>query len=106
MIPDPAPPFEVEMNGIVKERLVALLRRAKDLNLVEDVVPILTDISVRLRMDPRGWGDPLRDFRHMKQTFFRGYLKPFIAHYSVHDRIPFVTLWHLDVEPDHPLAEK
>jgi len=104
MIPDPSPPFTVEMSGMVQDRLAVILRRAKDQQRWAEVTPVLSDISERLRMDPRGWGDPLRDLRQMQLTFYRGILKPFIVYYSVHQRIPIVSVWRIEVDSDDQLT--
>jgi hypothetical protein len=74
MIPDPSPPFTVELSGLVRDRLADILRRAAEQLSLAEVTPVLTDVGERLRMDPRGWGDPLRDLRHMQLTFYRGIL--------------------------------
>jgi hypothetical protein len=41
----------------------------------------------------------------MQLTFYRGILKPFIVYYSVHQRIPIVSVWRVAVDPDDPLAQ-
>jgi hypothetical protein len=104
MIPDPSPPFTVEMSGSARDQLAAALRRAAELQVSAEVIPVLTDVSERLRTDPRGWGDPLRDLRHLHLTFYRGILHPFIVYFSVHQRIPLVSVWHFKVQPGHPLV--
>ena len=50
------------------------------------------DIFEALRQDSRRAGDPLRHLRGVKMTEYRLYRGQLIVNYSVHDRIPMVTI--------------
>jgi hypothetical protein len=104
VIPDPAPPYTVDLSGIARDEIRALLVRAAQLHLTNVVVPVLQDIGERLRMRPTKWGDPLYHLRHLKATAYRGVLQPLVEYYSLHDRIPIVTLWHVRPMVGQPLA--
>jgi hypothetical protein len=104
MVPDPAPPFEVGMSQLVRERIERLsdLAHARGFGVSFDAA--VDRIMEKLRMSQRESGDPLRHLRGLNMTHFRIYRDALIANYSVHDRIPMVVLWSLAPAPDHPLA--
>jgi hypothetical protein len=104
MIPDPAPPFEVGMSQLLRERIERLtdLAHARGLGAAFDAT--VDRIMEMLRMSPRKSGDPLRHLRGLNMTYYRIYDSGLIANYSVHDRIPMVVLWSLGPGPNHPLA--
>src|SRR5205085_11316866 len=99
MIPDPSPPFSVEMRGIFRDQLAAILQRSHQLAIATEIAAMLTNILQKVTMRPRKWGDPLRHFPHTQFTMYRGYDKPLIVYYAVHDRIPIVSLLHLNAHP-------
>jgi hypothetical protein len=104
MIPDPAPPYEVGMSDNLRERLRGLTREAAAIgigNAFRDQVQTLLE---SLRDNPREAGDPLRGARGMYSVLYRLAKFDLILYYTVHDRIPMVTLWQFDLGPNHPLA--
>jgi hypothetical protein len=103
MIPDPAPPFEVEASGLAKERIRQMLRQAIALGVYVEISRSLSDILQRLTSDPRSWGDPLWHFRSLQMTQFGRSIHGFRCEYSVHDRIPTVVLTNLFPLPGNPL---
>jgi hypothetical protein len=103
MIPDPAPPFEVDASGAMKDRLRRMLRRAAELGVQPAISQALTEILQRLRMEPRVWGDPLRRFRKLQMTQYGGTSRWFRCEYSVHDRVPTVVLTNLFPLSGNPL---
>jgi hypothetical protein len=104
MIPDPAPPFEVGMSQLLRERIEHLtdLAHARGLGTTFDT--IVDRIMETLRMSPRESGDPLRHLRGLSSTLYRLVRDRLIVHYSVHDRIPMVTVWRFEPGRGHPLA--
>ena len=103
MIPDPAPPFEVDASGAMKDRMRRMLLRAAELGVQADVSQALTAILQRLTTDPRDWGDPLRHFRKLQMTQYGGTGYRFRCEYSAHDRIPSVVLTKLFPLSGNPL---
>lgn len=103
MIPDPAPPFEFEPSGAIKERLRRLLERAEALGVRPAVATAIREIVDLLRSQPREWGDPLRHFRNAQTTQFAGHHRKFRCVYSVHDRVPIVFLTGIYPMPGNPL---
>jgi hypothetical protein len=104
MIPDPAPPFEVRMSDNLREHIADLIRRAAARGIGSPVRDAVAGILAALRDDPREAGDPLRHLRGMSSTLYRVYRNGLIGHYTIHDRIPMVTLWQFEPDPHHPLA--
>lgn len=104
MIPDPAPPFEVQMSDNLRDHIAGLIRRAVARGIGPRVRDAVVNILAGLRDDPRGAGDPLRHLRGMSSTLYRVYRHGLIGHYTLHDRVPMVTLWRFEPGPHHPLA--
>jgi hypothetical protein len=104
MIPDPAPPFEVQMSDSLREYIAGLLQRAAARGIGDSFRDAVVDILSALRDKPRRAGDPLRHLQGMASTLYRIYRHGLIGHYTLHDRIPMVTLWRFEPDPHHPLA--
>jgi hypothetical protein len=68
MIPDPAPPFEVDSSGNVKDHIRRMLQRAAELGVRDEIAQSLTAIVEGLTNDPRSWGDPLWRFHFAHMT--------------------------------------
>ena len=103
MIPDPAPPFEVDASGKIKELIRRMLQRATELGVQPNIAQSLSDILQHLTTNARGWGDPLWHFRAMQMTQYGGTMYGFRCEYSVHDRISTVVLTDLFPLPGSPL---
>ena len=103
MIPDPAPPFEVDASGKVRERIRRMLDRAAQLGVQSQVAQSLQAVLRRLTTDPRDWGDPLWHFHSLQMTQYGGTTDGLRCEYSVHDRIPTVVITNLFPLPGHPL---
>jgi hypothetical protein len=103
MIPDPAPPFEVDASGAMKDRMRQILALAVERGVHPAITQALTAVLQRLTIDPRDWGDPLRHFRHVQMTQYGGISHGFRCVYSVHDRVPTVLLTSLILLPGNPL---
>jgi hypothetical protein len=104
MNPDLAPPFEVQMSDILRAHIRGLLERAAVRGIGPSFRAAIDDIFVALRDYPRRAGDPLRNLRGMTSTLYRISRHGLIVHYTVHDRIPMVTVWRFDPGPHHPLT--
>ncbi len=104
MIPDPAPPFEVGMSDNLREHIRDLLRWAAARGIGISFRDTVRDILAALRDDPRGAGDPLRQLQGLSSHLYRLVRERLIVHYTVHDRIPMVTVWQFEPGPGHPLA--
>jgi len=104
MVPDPAPPFEVGISELVRERIERLSDLAAVRGLASTFDSTVDQIMNMLRMSPRESGDPLRHLRGLSMTQYRIYHGGLVADYTVHDRIPTVVLWSLAPGPSHPLA--
>jgi hypothetical protein len=105
MIPDPAPPFEVDASGTVKDYIRRMLQRAAVLDVRDEIVRSLRTILEGLTNDPRNWGDPLWRFHAAQMTRYGRMAHGFRCEYSVHDRIPTVVLTDLYPVPGNPLHE-
>jgi hypothetical protein len=103
MIPDPAPPFEVDAGGLVRERIRRMFDRAGDLGVRPAIAQALSAIFRHLLTDPRDWGDPLWHYRAAQMTRYGGTLGGFRCESSVHDRVPTVVLTDLYPLPGNPL---
>ena len=104
MIPDPAPPFEVSMSDYLRSQIAALLQRSYARGLGDAVFEAITDIMESLRNNPSEAGDPIRHLNGMTSMQFRIVRHNLIFHYTVHDRIPMVTIWRFNLASKHPLA--
>lgn len=104
MIPDPSPPFELGMSEGLREHIRRLSRKAAARGIASSFRETVEGILEGLRQDPRGAGDPIRRLRGLSMTEYRIVREQLIVSYSVHDRIPMVTVWRLEPGPGHPLA--
>ena len=104
MIPDPAPPFEVGMSQLLRERIERLTDLAHARGLGTSFDAAVDHIFEALRVSPRKSGDPLRNLRGLSSTLYRLSRNGLVVHYTVHDRIPMVTVWRFDPGRGHPLA--
>ncbi len=104
MIPDPAPPFEVGMSQLLRERINRLSGLAYARGFAGSFDAAVEGIMETLRMSPRESGDPLRHLSGLSSTLYRLVRERLVVHYSVHDRIPMVTVWRFEPGPGHPLA--
>ena len=103
MIPDPAPPYEFDMSGDLKDRLRRMLIRASELKIGYETATAFREIIDAVTNRPRDWGDPLRHFGASQMIYYRGLYGGFAAVYSVHDRIPMSFLYDITPMPEHPL---
>ena len=103
MIPDPAPPFEFDTSGLIRERIRRMLHRAADMGVAPEVERTIAEILTLLIQKPREWGDPLRDYRHARFTEYRGQHRHLQCTYVVHQRIPTVVLTHIVTLEGNPL---
>jgi hypothetical protein len=103
MIPDPAPPFEVDASGRTRAQIRQMLDRATDRGLHTVIAHSITTILRHLIENPREWGDPLWRYHALQMTRYRGTLGGFRCEYTVHDRIPTVVLIELLPLPGNPL---
>ena len=103
MVPDPAPPFEVDASGEFKDRLRRRLRRAFELGVSGEFGRSLAEITDLVTQKPREWGDPVKDFRHIQFTQYHGTHRGFVCIYSVHNRIPMVVVTKLIPLEGNPL---
>lgn len=103
MIPDPAPPFEVDASGTIRDRIRHMLLRAGELGVIPAVSRSLTEILRRLTTDPRDWGDPLWRYHSLQMFQYGGTLDNLRCEYSVHDRVPTVVITRLFPLPGSPL---
>lgn len=103
MIPDPAPPFEVDASGRFLERTLRMLARARATGIGPEVERAVAEIFHMLRERPRDWGDPVRNFRHAQFIEYHGRHQKFLCIYSVHVRIPTVVVTHIIPQDGHPL---
>ena len=103
MIPDPAPPYEFDMSGELKDRLRRMLTRAAQLHIGHETAIAFREIIEAVTNRPKEWGDPLRHFRASQMVYYRGLHGGFAAEYSVHDRVPMSFLYDVIPLPGHPL---
>jgi hypothetical protein len=103
MIPDPAPPFELDASGLFRERTRRMLARARELGVGPQVERAVAEIFLQLRQRPRDWGDPVRDFRNLNFVEYHGRHAKLPCVYSVHVRIPTVVITRLVPQDGHPL---
>jgi hypothetical protein len=103
VIPDPAPPFEVDAPGTFVQSVRRMLDRAAALGLRAEVERAVAEIFNYLYQKPRDWGDPIRDFRNSQMTEYHGRHARFLCVYSVHTRIPTVVVTQLIPQEGNPL---
>jgi hypothetical protein len=104
MIPDPAPPFEVGMSELLRQRVREWSDRAASRGFAEAFDSAIDRILDQLRTQPREWGEPSHHLRGLGMTAFRKMYERLLVIYSVHDRIPMVTIWNIYPTAGHPLA--
>ena len=104
MIPDPSPPFELGMSDQLREKIRALGIRAGKLGFGHAFRDSVQSIFEALRLSPRAAGDPLRHRRQLKLVEYRIIRDKLIVHYTVHERIPMVTVWRFVPVLGNPLA--
>ena len=103
MIPDPAPPYELGVSGMLRERIQRMLDRAAARGVGPEARQAVAGIIHRLVNEPRKWGDPVRNHRKAKLVEYNGRHGGFLAIYSVHERVPIVFLTQLVPQAGHPL---
>ena len=106
MIPDPPPPFDVDMRAATRERIDALGRRATQLGIAGRFWSAVDEIMAELRRRPREWGEPFRNLRGFQMTARLAVHQNLRVIYSVHDRVPLVVVWSLTPTPSHPLSPR
>jgi hypothetical protein len=106
VIPDPAPPFEFDASGALRDRIQRMLQRALAIGIGPEIERAIAEIVDKLIKDPRAWGDPVRNFHHAHLVEYHGRHRGFFAAYSVHDRIPMVFLLQLIPLPGNPLLDE
>lgn len=104
MVPDPAPPYELGMSQLLLERIERLSNLAAARGISVEFDGAVNRIMTMMRMSPRESGDPIRHLRGLSSMQFRIVRDRLIVHYTVHDRIPMVTIWSFEPGPGHPLA--
>lgn len=104
MVPDPAPPYEVAMSPLLRDRIKRFSRLANAKGFASAFDASVERIMGMLRMSPRESGDPIRHLRGFTSMQYRIVRDRLIVHYTVHDRIPMVTVWRFEPGPGHPLA--
>jgi hypothetical protein len=103
MIPDPAPPFEVDAPGTFTASVRRMLDRAAALGVGAEVERAVAEIFNFLFQKPRDWGDPIRDYRKAQMTEYHGRHAKFLCIYAVHQRIPTVVVTQLIPQEGNPL---
>ena len=104
MIPDPAPPYEVNALGGVQDRIRRMYERAAELGVQAEIGQSIAAILQHLISDPREWGDPQWRYHALGMTYYGGTVGRFRCNYSVHDRIPTVVLINVFPLPGNPLC--
>ena len=104
MIPDPAPPYDLGMSDALRARVREPLERAAAREIGIPFRNAVQNILAALRDNPRRAGDPLRHLRGLNSILYRVTRERLIVYYTVHDRIPMVTIWRFEPGPGHPLA--
>jgi hypothetical protein len=104
MIPDPSPPFEFGASRLVLDQIADLIQRAAVVGLGPDTRDTLLYMEEQLRTRPRTWGDPSYRLKGLQVTVFRRAYRRLHFTYTVHDRVPIVTLWNVKPILGHPLA--
>jgi hypothetical protein len=103
VIPDPAPPFEVDASGNIRDRIQQMLQRAGELGMQSEFARALADVLEHLKTDPREWGDPLWRLHAAKMTQYAGSIHRLRCEYCVHDRIPTVVITSIFPLAGNPL---
>jgi hypothetical protein len=103
VIPDPAPPYELDATAAFTSKVRKMLDRSKALGVGDQVDRAIAEILSLLINSPREWGDPIRDYRHAHLTEFHGRHQKFLCVYAVHFRIPIVFATQLIAQEGNPL---
>lgn len=82
----------VELLGDVRDELVRIARRAAERGTGRDVTRAFAAIVARLRSNPRAFGEPLYDLRHIRMQIWRGLVPPLYVEYGVHEVRPLVVI--------------
>ncbi len=98
-------PFIIKVSGHVKDLLHKLREQSETLELEVMVGRSLLEIEGHLELDPRAWGDPVKDLDHLNQVMYRRLFDNLKVEYSVHRTESLV--WLLLIEPvlGHPLCQ-
>jgi hypothetical protein len=104
VIPDPPPPFDLDMSAATRERIDVLGERAAQLGIAGQFWWAIDEIMEELRTRPRDWGEPFRNLSGFQMTARLAVHRKLRVVFSVHDRIPLVVLWSLSPTTGHPLA--
>lgn len=104
MIPDPPPPFDVDLSAALRERIDALGERAAERGIAGRFWSAVDEIMENLRTRPREWGEPFSKLRGFQMTARLMVYRQLRVVFSVHDRVPLVILWSLSPTTGHPLA--
>ncbi|HEX3148337.1 MAG TPA: hypothetical protein VHR66_09660 [Gemmataceae bacterium] len=92
------------MSDSLRGHIGDLIRRATAHGIGVEFRNAVVDILFALRDDPREAGDPLRKLRGMNSILYRVSRNSLIGYYTIHERIPMVTVWQFEPSPQHPLA--
>ncbi|MBO0698597.1 MAG: hypothetical protein J2P46_09395 [Zavarzinella sp.] len=92
------------MSDDLREHIRRLSERAAAMGIGTAFRDAVRRVLEALRQDPRRAGDPLRNLRGLKMTEYRLLREQLVVNYSVHDRIPMVTVWRFQPTSGHPLA--
>jgi hypothetical protein len=104
MIPDPPPPFDLDMSQMLRDHIRELGRRAVRAGIGGEFRDAVADVLEQLRTRPREWGEPFRNLRGFQMTARLAVHRQLRIVFSVHERVPLVVLWSLDPVSGHPLA--
>jgi hypothetical protein len=103
MIPDPSPPFEFDPSQLIRERIDELVDAATTIGRRTEAILAFAEIFRLLTIEPRDWGDPIRNHHGMKLTEYHGHHWNLRCKYAVHDRVPIVFLLEITVLESNPL---
>jgi hypothetical protein len=104
MNPGPnTPPYRLLSSGAVEEELRHLGFRAVELGVGPRFGAALLVIRDALQTAPREWGDPVRVYHHLRQTYYKRIHDELLVEYTVHEAEPFV--WLVAIHPilGHPM---
>jgi hypothetical protein len=66
-------------------------------------VAALREMADCLQSQPESWGDPLKDYRALKLTYYRHYGPILVVHYAVHIDGSPVLVWDVELTPNSQL---
>jgi hypothetical protein len=104
MIPDPPPPFDLDISEAIREYIREMGRRARRAGIGPELRASVAEVMENLRIRPREWGEPFNNLRGFQMTARLAVHRKLRVVWSVHDRIPLVVLWSLSPTTGHPLA--